>query len=443
MTQERQVSGLPPRRAALWLLAGVLEARRPLSDLTEVRDSPLARLDAPGRARAQRLAAEVLRHLERADALLSPFLRRAPPLAVQNVLRLAVVERFVEGGPVHALVNDGVEAVRRSGPRGAHMAGMANAVLRRALSTAPEDWAALPPPELPGWLRAPLVAEWSAEAVALMEAAHMRGAPLDLTPRDAKRAGEWAERLGADLLPTGSLRLDRRAQVSALEGFAQGAWWVQDAAAALPARLLAAQPGERVLDLCAAPGGKTLQLAAAGARVTALDISGPRMERLRANLARTGLSAECVVADALHWESAQSFDAILLDAPCTATGTIRRHPDLPRVRDGSELRALVELQSALIDRALGWLRPGGRLVFATCSLLPDEGEAQLKAALARHPGLSLVDGADALSGVEPGWRGAEGGWRTRPDFWPERGGMDGFFMAALRHDGTSVAGAGR
>jgi 16S rRNA (cytosine967-C5)-methyltransferase len=186
-----------------------------------------------------------------------------------------------------------------------------------------------------------------------------------------------------------------------------------------------------VLDLCAAPGGKTLQLAAAGAVVTALDISGPRMARLAENLARTRLSATLVTADALNWEPVDHFDAILLDAPCSATGTIRRHPDLPFIKDGSEIADLVALQAALLDRALGWLKPGGRLVFATCSLLPDEGEAQLAAALARHPGLR----ADpfTLPGVDPDWWTKDGGLRLRPDLWADRGGMDGFFMTRLRH----------
>jgi 16S rRNA (cytosine967-C5)-methyltransferase len=197
----------------------------------------------------------------------------------------------------------------------------------------------------------------------------------------------------------------------------------------MAARLLNAQPGEAVLDLCAAPGGKTMQLADAGARVTALDISAPRLERLRENLARTGLQAEVVVADALEWAPATPYDAILLDAPCSATGTIRRHPDLPHVKDGSDLPALISLQAALMDRALGWLKPGGRLVFCTCSLLPEEGEHQLAAALSRHPGLSVL--RPDLPGIAPEWITPAGGLRLRPDHWADLGGMDGFFMVCL------------
>ena len=199
----------------------------------------------------------------------------------------------------------------------------------------PAPFAGLPPQRLPMWLRQPLVRAWGREAVSAIEAVQAAAPPLDLTVRPG--AAPLPE---GEVLPTGSLRLTEAGQVSALPGYAEGAWWVQDAAAALPVRLLDPQPGERVLDLCAAPGGKTLQLAAAGAEVTALDISGPRLARLRENLARTGLTAEVVVADALHWQPDAPFDAVLLDAPCSATGTIRRHPDLPFVKDGSDLPGL-------------------------------------------------------------------------------------------------------
>jgi 16S rRNA (cytosine967-C5)-methyltransferase len=197
--------------------------------------------------------------------------------------------------------------------------------------------------------------------------------------------------------------------------------------------VLAPGRGASVLDLCAAPGGKTMQLAAMGARVTALDISEARMARVTENLARVGLSADTVVADALDWEGGP-FDAVLLDAPCSATGTIRRHPDLPFVKDEAQLAALVGLQSALLDRAIALVRPGGRVVFCTCSLLPEEGEAQVEAALSRHAGLVPLPEALALPGVDPAWIGPLG-LRLRPDFWADRGGMDGFFIACLRAPG--------
>ncbi|MCT4373659.1 RsmB/NOP family class I SAM-dependent RNA methyltransferase, partial [Yangia mangrovi] len=256
--------------------------------------------------------------------------------------------------------------------------------------------------------------------------AHAAGAPLDITV--ASDAAGWAGKLGAELLPTGSLRLAEPGQVSALPGFDEGAWWVQDAAAAIPAKLLGDVAGLTVLDMCAAPGGKTMQLAAAGAEVTALDLSEGRMARITENLLRTGLKAVTVVGDALEAEG--SFDAILLDAPCSATGTIRRHPDLPHAKQGEGISELIGLQAAMIDHALGLLKPGGRLVFCTCSLLPDEGECQVEEALARHDGLTVAPLEAAW--IEPKWRSEEGGLRLRPDYWPERGGMDGFYVAVLQ-----------
>ncbi|MCX7286800.1 MAG: methyltransferase domain-containing protein [Rhodobacterales bacterium] len=404
--------GVTARATAVAILDGVLGEGRMLSDFA---GPDLAPAD---RARALRLAGSVLRHLEPVDRVLAGHLRKTPPLTVRNTLRLAVVE-LADGAPAHGAVNAAVEIVRR-GKRTGQLAGLVNAVLRAL----PEGAQALPPQKLPRWIRQPLVHAYGRDVVTAIEAVQMLEPPLDLTLRAGLPAPE------GELLPTGSLRLMSPGQVSALPGYATGGWWVQDAAAALPARLLDAHPGERVLDLCAAPGGKTLQLAATGADVTALDISAPRMARVTGNLARTGLQAQTVVADALVWAPEAPFDAILLDAPCSATGTIRRHPDLPFVKDGSEVAGLVALQSALIDRALGWLRPGGRLVFATCSLLPEEGEGQLAAALTRHPGL-VTERVD-LPGLEPGWWTEDGGLRLRPDYWADRGGMDGFFMARLR-----------
>lgn len=406
--------GVAARAAAVELLGAVLGDGRMLADLAEPE------LPASDRARAMRLAADVLRHVEPVDRVLSKHLRKVPPLMVMNVLRLAVVERAM-GAPAHGVVNAAVEMVRR-GKRTGHLAGLVNAVLRAVPEAGILD--GLPPQRMPRWLRQPLVHLHGREVVEAIEAVQAGHPPIDLTLRAGRVAPE------GEMLPTGSLRLREGGQLTALPGFAEGAWWVQDAAAALVARLVDARPGERVLDLCAAPGGKTMQLADAGADVVALDISGPRMQRVAENLARTGLKAELVVADALQWEPEGAFDAILLDAPCSATGTIRRHPDLAFVKDGSEVAGLVALQAALIDRALGWLKPGGRLVFSTCSLLPDEGEAQLAAALARHPGL-VVERA-GLAGVEPGWWTEAGGLRLRPDYWAGRGGMDGFFMARLR-----------
>lgn len=416
------------RDAAVAALDEVLGQGRPLSELA---GGAFAALDAPTAARAQRLTLTVLRHLEQADRVLTPHLRKAPPLTVWNAMRLAVVEMAVDGVAAHGAVNAAVEHVRR-GKRTGPLAGLANAVLRR-VAQVETPFAGLPPQRMPQWLRQPLVHRLGRDAVSAIEAVQAQIPPLDLTLRDPGSVPVWPEGLGVERLPTGSWRLTGSVQVSALPGYAEGAFWVQDTAAALAATVLGVAAGERVLDLCAAPGGKTMQIAAAGAHVTALDMSGPRMERLRANLSRTGLAAEIVVADALHWQPDALFDAVLLDAPCSATGTIRRHPDLPFVRDGSDLAALTDLQGQLLDRALGMLRPGGRMVYCTCSLLPEEGEAQIAAALARHPGLT-VEAADA-PGLEPAWRTPDGTVRLRPDLWAARGGMDGFFIARLRKPG--------
>jgi len=410
--------GVAARAAAVGLLGAVLGEGRLLAQVLTDPQGPLAGLGPSDRARAQRLALAALRQVEPVDKLLERHMRKAPPRLVLNALRLAVTELAL-GAPAHGVVNAAVEIVRR-GKRTGHMAGLVNAVLRQVADTPPT---ALPPQRLPRWLRQPLVHTYGREAVAAMEAVHAAPPPVDLSLRPGAEAPEGQP------LPTGSLRLAEPGQVSALPGYATGGWWVQDAAAALAAGLLAPKAGERVLDLCAAPGGKTLQLAAAGAEVTALDISDARLARLRENLTRTGLSARVVVGDALTFAEG-GFDAILLDAPCSATGTIRRHPDLPFVKDGSELAELTAMQAAMLDHALTLLNPGGRLVFCTCSLLPEEGEAQLDAALARHPHLTVE--RVALPGVEEAWWTAKGGLRLRPDYWADKGGMDGFFMVRLR-----------
>ena len=407
------------RKVALRLIAGLREGQG-LSD----QSAALRGLPVSVQARAMRLAATTLRHRGRADAVLEGFMSRRPPAPVQEVLQLATVEMLELGGAAHGVVDAAVNLTRGLGRKGQAAAGMVNAVLRKVAGY--EGWAALPPQHLPDWLRGPVVQAYGETAVRAIEAAHQAGAPLDLT----LRPGAAPQIEGAVALPTGSLRLAAQGQVSALPGFEDGQWWVQDAAAALAVRALDPQPGERIADLCAAPGGKTLQLAAAGAQVTAVDISKSRLARLRENLARTGLRAELVASDVLAWQPESPPDAVLLDAPCSATGTIRRHPDLPFLRDGSGIAELIALQARLLDHALMLLKPGGRLVYATCSLLPDEGEEQILDALARHPGL-VVETAE-MQGVEAGWVSPGGGLRLRPDYWPERGGMDGFYIARLR-----------
>ena len=419
-------TGVQARRSAVYLLDMILGEERLMSELLSA--GALDKLPPDDRARAQRLAMDTLRGMERADRLLQKHLSKYPPLTVRNALRVGTVE-LCQGGAAHGVVNAMVELVATHKKLG-HLKGLTYAVLRKIAAEGPEAWAALRAPRLPKWLRGPLTEAWGPDAMTGIEAAHFAGAPLDLT---AKRDPEGlAAAVDGTVLPTGSVRVADAGQVTTMPGFAEGDWWVQDAAAALPVKILAPQKGEAVLDLCAAPGGKTMQLAAAGAQVTAVDNSKQRMQRVRENLARVHLPAKVVVVDARRFEG--TFDAILLDAPCSATGTIRRHPDLPHAKDGSEFGDLIELQSEMIDHAWSLLNPGGRLIFCTCSLLPDEGEVQVDEALERHADMRVDRDALAVPGVDPAWTTQEGGLRLRPDYWPELGGMDGFYIACLRKD---------
>lgn len=415
---------LAPRIAAIDLIASVIGMQTGLGEVLARPPESFRDLPPEARARAQRLAVETFRQHGRADALLRRPMRKTPPEPVLWVLRLAVVEMLALGAPAHGVINDAVELVRREEfPK---LAGLVNAVLRQVAEAG--GWDATPVPRLPDWLRGALQNAYGAKVTQAIETAHQTPVPVDLTLKGAIPAG-----LEGEMLPTGSLRLQNARQISALPGYDTGAFWVQDAAATLPVLALGDVTGMRVLDLCAAPGGKTMQLAARGAQVTALDISAARMVRLRENLARTGLNAELVTDDALTWRPDQPFDAILLDAPCSATGTIRRHPELPLIRARDEVKALQILQAKLLDRVLdpaqGLLGKGGRVVYCTCSLLPSEGEEQIARALDRHDVRLLpVDFADLPPEAQ-----VAGGLRTRPDFWAERGGMDGFFIAALAH----------
>jgi 16S rRNA (cytosine967-C5)-methyltransferase len=410
------------RRTAVYLLDQVLGEGRLLAECYAA--GALEKLAPEDRARAQRLAVETLRSLERADRVLKKHLKKSPPLTVMNTLRLGTVE-LCSGGAAHGVVNAMVAIVSKHRRHG-QLKGLVNAVLRKVADEGSAEWAKLRTPRLPNWIRKPLVQAWGAEVMLGMEAAHFAGAPLDITGKPGADLGG----LGGEVLPTGSVRLANAGQVSALPGYETGDWWVQDAAAALPASILNVQPGENVLELCAAPGGKTMQMAAAGAKVTAVDVSEGRVARLKENLERTGLQAELIVGDALAQTG--QYDAVLLDAPCSATGTIRRHPDLPQAKDGSEFGELIELQAQMLAHAWTLVKPGGRLMFCTCSLLPDEGECQVEEALDMFPEMAADREALTVPGVNADWITEEGGLRLRPDYWPERGGMDGFYMALLR-----------
>ncbi|WP_084596652.1 RsmB/NOP family class I SAM-dependent RNA methyltransferase [Elioraea tepidiphila] len=418
-------SGTQARSAAIALLEAVLGRRRTLEEALDA----LPRLEPRDRGFAHLLAATVLRRLGTLDALIEPFLRRAPPDAVRHALRLGAAQLLLLGTPPHAAVGATVAAVRAL-PKGTAFTGLANAVLRRLATEGVAALDGLDAPRLdtPDWLWRSWHDAYGAETARAIATAHQREAPLDLTLKPGEDASVWAERLGAEVLPTGSLRLTAEARVPDLPGFVEGAWWVQDAAAALPARLLAVRPGERVIDLCAAPGGKTAQLAAAGARVTAVERAPDRAARLRENLTRLRLDAEVIEADAATWRPPEPADAVLLDAPCTATGTIRRHPDILRNKRASDVASLTAVQDAMLANAAAMLRPGGRLIYAVCSLQPEEGEG----AIARSP--APLRRAPIAASELPGLPEAitsEGVLRTTPALWPARGGMDGFFAARM------------
>jgi len=414
------------RAAAHALLGEVLRRRRPLDEA--LADAGLDRLDARDRAFARLLVATVLRRLGQVDDLIAgfdekPLPERAAP--VQDALRLGMVQLVMLGTASHAAVDSSVRLLEG---RFDGFKGLVNAVLRRAAEEAParartQDAARLSTPYWlwESWSRA--YGEASARAIAEV---HLTEPPLDIMVRD--QAKLWAPRLEAEILPTGTLR---RASgvVTELSGYADGAWWVQDAAAALPARLLGDVRGRRVADLCAAPGGKTLQLAASGAEVIAIDRSARRLERVRENLDRTKLTAELVVADAAAWRPESLPDAILLDAPCSATGTLRRHPDAAHLKTPDDVRRLSEVQDRLLDHALSLLPPGGLLVYCVCSLEPEEGPARIARLLASG---APVEPVPVTSDEVTAEMIRDGFLRTLPSHWQERGGMDGFFAARLR-----------
>ena len=432
-------SGEPERRAALQALLTVFRNRNRLP----ADWAPIFRhLNSRQTARARRLADSVLRHHNALTAAVSAHLDRDPPLEIALILKMMAAELLIDGTPAHAAVHSGV-GLARDVNRSGGLRKLVNAIGRkladereRRAAQDPDstDASTLLPNALPGSLRAELQDRFGNSVVTAIEATHAKRPPIDLTLRDPGRIRDWSQQLGAAILPTGSLRLFFPGQITALPGYDDGDWWVQNAAAAVPVHWLGPVHGSRVLDLCAAPGGKSMQLAAAGAVVTALDRSRTRMRRLRANLRRTGLESETIIADALTWEPNTPFDAVLLDAPCTATGTIRRHPEIPFIHDLSPtgIRDLIDLQDRLLDRAAAWVRPGGLLLFATCSLIAAEGEDQLAAFLSRHSNWVLEAPDPGIDGIPETWSPACGILRIRPDHWQDRGGVDGFFIARCR-----------
>ncbi len=385
--ETKSSAGLASRRAATGLLSAVLDERQALDGLIDLADTKTAfnRLDDRDRRLARAIVSTALRRLGEIEAALDRMLDRRPRRAgaLIRILQIAAAQILFMEVADHAAVSIAMDQIGEDRD-GRHFKGLANAVLRRLARERDTILAAADAPRLdtPDWLWTRWIKAYGEETARRIAEAHLVEPSLDLTVKDDPQA--WAERLGGIVLPTGSVRLVPTGRIAELPGYAEGAWWVQDAAAALPARLLGEVAGKRVADLCAAPGGKTASLALAGASVTAVDISAARLERLAANLARLDLKADVVTADLLAWEPAEPFDAILLDAPCTATGTIRRHPDAAWLKRPEDVKSLATRQATMIDRAVSWLKPGGTLVYCTCSLEPQEGEEQVAAAIGRH-----------------------------------------------------------
>ncbi|MBL8833956.1 MAG: MFS transporter [Rhodospirillales bacterium] len=416
------------RAVARDLLDQVLRKYRTLDEASGLVRG-FADLEPRDRAFARLLAASVLRRRGSLDGVLAKCLDKgAPPQPVETILRLGAAQLLLLDTPDHAAVG---ETVALCGRREASLKGLVNAVLRRVARDGKAMLAGLDAARLdtPPWLWHVLSTAHGETVARAVAAVHASEPPLDLSAR--ADAEGWAAKLGARLLPNGSLRLADGGSVADLPGFAEGAWWVQDAAAALPARLLGDVSGKDVLDLCAAPGGKTLQLAAAGARVVAVDQSAARLGRLRENLARTGLTAACVAADVAVWKPEAPVGHVLLDAPCTASGTLRRHPEIAYLKSPADADKLVGVQDRLLDAAAAMTAPGGTLVYAVCSLDPREGRSRVAAFLARDKAFARRKVDPAEIGGDAALVSGDGDLVTLPCHWAEAGGMDGFYAARL------------
>lgn len=441
------VAGEAPRAAALAALSDILEKQIPLDEAVDrAASAPFGRereagapLSARDRAYCRALVATTLRRWREIEDGLKPHLSKSGlPRPLRIALSVGAADIAHLGTPGYAAVSALVAAAGRR-PGMARYKGVLNAVLRKLAEAPPSP---LPLEEaaqrnLPPWMLARWQARFGSSVAARLATAQLTQAPLDLALNPhapAPAQGPWVESLkalGAQELPLGHLRLEAGGAVTELPGFGEGAWWVQDFAASLPGRLLRFDAGDRVLDLCAAPGGKTAELAARGAKVTAVDLSKRRLKQLEANLQRLGLQAETVAADLLTWRPAKAFEFILLDAPCSATGTLRRHPDIPHLRKESDIRLLAKRQARLLERALSWLAPGGTLVYAVCSLEEEEGPARIEAALAQNKKIARVHLEPAeLEGAGDLITEA-GDLLTGPHLWAERGGMDGFYACRL------------
>lgn len=430
-----EVPGLAARRVAADIIDGVLRRRIALDEQLSGKGAHpgLATLADRDRALMRRLVATVLRRLGTLRGMLGGLLDKGFPAdapRVETILLLGTAQILWLDVPDHAAVDLSVR-LAQADRKAARYAGLINAVLRRVAKGGVGKTGRVSR-DTPDWLLKRWTAAYGAETARAIADANSHEPALDITVK--QDADSWAERLRGRVLPTGSVRTTAQGSVTLLPGFSEGAWWVQDAAAALPAQLLGDVRGKSVADICAAPGGKTAQLANAGARVTAIERSPARVTRLRENLQRLGLDADIVGADVLEWQGGP-FDAVLLDAPCSSTGTIRRHPDVPWLKSESDLPALVSLQRKLLDRAVELTRPGGTLVYCVCSLEPEEGEQQIADLLTRDVGIARVPIAASELGGHSEFITAQGDLRTLPmqlpDSDPRWGGLDGFFAARL------------
>jgi 16S rRNA (cytosine967-C5)-methyltransferase len=426
-----QVQG-SSRRAALSVLDAVLGRQIPL-DLAFERAVSQQKLSGPDRGFARALAAIVLRRLGQIDDAVDPFLRRPLPkraLTPRNILRLGAAQILFLETPAHAAVSETTDLA--SGKNKTYR-GLTNAVLRRIAEAGPEllEGQSAARQNTPEWLWQSWRKSYGSETALAIAEAHQLEPPLDISLLKGDPA-DWPEKLEATLLPTGSLRRTISAAVPDLAGFTDGVWQVQDAAAALPARMLGDVSGKRVIDLCAAPGGKTSQLVSAGANVVAVDAGAERMPRVQENLKRLGLEAETVIADATKWRPETPVDAILLDAPCSSTGTIRRRPDVLWSKRPRDVTSLAEIQAELLRAAADMLKPGGMLVYACCSLEAEEGPDQIVTFLEDCPEFARAPlSSSEIFGLPEDAITADGALRTLPSMWPEHGGMDGFYAARL------------
>jgi 16S rRNA (cytosine967-C5)-methyltransferase len=434
--------GLAVRRVAADIVEGVLGRHRALDEMLEGSDAraataALAALDDRDRGLTRAIVAVVLRRLGTLRNLLGSFLEEGPPAQaprVETALLIGAAQILFLEVPDHAAVDLAVRLVREN-RKALYFAGLVNAVLRRIAREGKERIAALDAPVLdtPPWLMARWIKTYGEATAHAIAAANGREPALDLTVKSD--AEGWAAKLDGRVLPTGSVRTIVHGAVTALPGFDEGAWWVQDAAAAIPARLLGNVAGLRVADLCAAPGGKTAQLVAAGAKVTAVDRAPGRLKRLQENLSRLSLEAELVCADVAAWNPDQHFDAILLDAPCTSTGTIRRHPDVPWLKRSADITSLAALQRRLLDHAITLIKPGGTLVYCTCSLEPEEGTDVVADLLAREQSVRRVPITAAEVFGQTDFINPDGDLRTLPCHFTDAdsrfAGVDGFYAARL------------